>query len=390
MIAAVENGADSVYWGVKGMTMRNEAGNFDLLEIKKVMDYLHRNKKKGYCALNTIMMNNENGRVKKILQESRAAGADAVILWDMGVFVLARELGLPVHLSTQASVSNASALRFFAQSGVRRVILARECTIEDIKEIGRFLQEENIPCELETFIHGAMCVSISGRCFLSYYSSGKSANRGACLQPCRREFSIIDKEKGDEYVLGEDYVLSPKDLCAIDFIDTLIEAGIHAFKIEGRMRPPEYVKVTVSAYRQAIDAFFEQRLTDTLKARLKERVSAVYNRGFSSGFYYGTPAAETMGARLEHRYEKIFLGEVKKFYKKINVADILLQNGSLARGSEVLFVGKHTPALCSTVDQLQQNHCFVERAEKGARVGVKLPFAVKPKDKVFIWRKKEE
>lgn len=389
LITAIENGADSVYFGIKEINMRHSAPNFDILEIKKIMDLLRRKDKKGYLALNVTVMNRELAKVEKILQAAKSARVDAVILWDMAVFSLAKELGLPIHLSTQASISNIKALEFFSGLGVRRIVLARECTLSDINEMVEYIKKGNIPCEIEAFIHGAMCVSISGRCFLSQYSFGKSANKGECLQPCRRQFFITDKEKEINYILGEDYILSPKDLCTIDFIGDLINTGIKAFKIEGRVRSPEYIKVVVSVYRKAIDSFFEGELSNSLKESLKEQLGTVYNRGFSNGFYFGQPQ-DAFSKQLEHNHEKVFLGEVKKFYKKISVAEILIRNESLIKGDSIIFIGKNTPVCFATAEELQKNHIFVDKAEKGEFIGLKLPFTVKPNDKVFLWRKKQD
>ncbi len=387
LVTAVANGADSVYFGIKGINMRDGAVNFDILEIKKIMDFLHKHRKKGYLALNTLIRSQELNKVRRILKEAKSAKVDAVILWDMAVFSLAKKLGLSIHLSTQASVANIKALAFYARLGIKRIVLARECTLKSIREMAQYIKKEKIRCKIETFIHGAMCISISGRCFLSYYSSGNSANRGQCRQYCRREFSIKDTDGEADYVLGNDYILSAKDLCAIEFIEQLIEAPIDAFKIEGRMRSAEYLKVVTSVYRRAIDSFFEGKLTDSLKSSLGKELQAVFNRGFSSGFYFGKPR-DALSSGLEHMYEKVFLGQVTKFYKKISVAEVLLQSGSLNRGKELLFIGKNTPACFARAVQLQQQHVFVEKAGKGELVGVKLPFIVKPKDKVFLWQKK--
>ena len=387
LTAAIDNGADGVYFGIKGINMRNSAVNFDISELKKIMKLLHKSKKRGYLALNTIVMDSELSKVERILKEAKSAGIDAVILWDMAVFSLAKKLGLNIHISTQASISNTKALEFFADLGAKRVVLARECTLSDIKKITRYIKNNNIDCQLETFIHGAMCVSISGRCFLSQYSFRKSANKGECLQPCRREYLIKDKEDENEYIIGEDYIMSPKDLCTIDFIDELINAGIDSFKIEARARSAEYVKVATAAYREAIDAFFRKELDERLKDTLKKRLSTVYNRGLSSGFYFGEPKGQ-VSHLLQHTHQKVFLGEVRRFYKKISVADILIQAGTLKRGDTVMFIGKSTPALSAKVDELQSDHKFVDSAAKGQNIGVKLPFSVKPKDKAFLWKEK--
>ncbi len=387
LCSAIASGANSVYFGVKDLSMRNLATNFDILEIKKVITLLHEKKCKGYLALNTIIYNKEITKITKILKAAAKAGVDGVILWDMAVFTKARELGLKIHLSTQASVANFLALKEYASRGVKRVVLARECKLPDIREIALKLKKEKLDCEIEAFIHGAMCLSISGRCFLSEFTFSKSANRGKCLQPCRREYLITGVQEECQYVVGQDYLLSPKDLCTIDFIDKLIESGINVFKIEGRIRSSEYVGVVTSVYRRAIDAYFNGKLTKTLKDKLKKELTAVYNRGFSSGFYLGQPK-ESPNRFLENSYEKVYLGEVVKFYKKINVAEIKISNASLDKGKQILCIGKNTPASFTKVDNIQINHKFVDSLGKGEIGGVKLPFIVKRKDKVFLWQKK--
>ena len=389
LIAAVENGADSVFFGVKGLNMRNLASNFDLLEIKKVISFLHAHNKKGYLTLNVVIKNNDISKVKKILAEAKKAKVDAVILWDMAVLSLAKKMGLRIHLSTQASVSNIEAIKFYAKLGVKRIVLARECTLFDIKKIIKEIKKEKISCEIEAFIHGAMCVSISGRCFMSEFTFDKSANRGECLQPCRREFYIKDVDNESEYILGKDYVLSPKDLCSIDFIDDLIKSEIHAFKIEGRMRSPEYIAVTSNVYRRAIEGYFKKNLKASLKKELKEELREVYNRGFSSGFYFGAPGSKDMSKGLGHTYEKVYVGEVKKFYKNLSVADIRVRTGGFKKGETLLFLGATTPAYRCKVLEMQTDHNPIEEAKKGEAVGVKLPFVVRPKDKVFLWKKKK-
>jgi len=388
LYSAVGSGADSVYFGVKGINMRNRASNFDILEIKKVMDVLHENKRRGYLALNVIVYNHEINKIKRILKEAKKCRVDAVILWDMAVFSLAKELGLEIHLSTQASVSNFLALKNYHSQGIKRVVLARENTLSDIKNIIRRIKKEKINCEIEAFIHGAMCISISGRCFLSEYSFSKSANRGECIQPCRREFILSDTQGDSQYIAGRDYILSPKDLCTIDFIGDLIEAGISGFKIEGRIRSPEYTKTVTSVYRRAIDSFFCGKLNKALKEKLKKELGTVYNRGFSSGFYWGEPQ-ESVSRALENTYEKVYAGEVIKFYKKIKVAEIRATNEDLKKGEEILCVGKSTPASFAVIDDIQINHRFVDSIKRGEVGGVKLPFTVRNKDKVFIRRKKQ-
>ncbi len=384
LYSAVEAGADAVYFGIKTVNMRSFASNFDLLEIPKITQILHKKGIKSYLTLNTLLFNKDLRKAEKILKKAQEASIDAVILWDMGVLKIAKDLGLNIHLSTQASVSNIEAIKFYYSLGVKRIVLARECSLKEIAEIIKGLREADISCEIETFIHGALCVSISGRCFLSQYTFGKSANRGECLQPCRREYLIKDTQGQVEYILGKDYILSPKDLCAIDFIDKLITAGISAFKIEGRMRSPEYVKTTVSVYKQAIKLYFEGNLTLKAKKAFKKELKKVYNRGFSTGFYLGR--AKDLPARgLENEYKKVYLGEVAKFYKKIQVAEVVLRNAEVNVGDQLIFIGKTTPAKFLKVGQIQKDRQFIKSAQKGEKIGIKTFFTVKPKDKVFLW-----
>ncbi|RKY35937.1 MAG: U32 family peptidase [Candidatus Omnitrophota bacterium] len=386
LLTVVENGADSVYFGIKGLNMRNMAANFDVLELKKIMNFLHKNNKRGYLALNVIVFDRELKKIEKILKYAKIAQVDAVILWDMAIFSLAKKIGLCIHLSTQASVANTEAAIFFAGLGAERIVLARECTLSDIKNISTQLKKNKIRCEIEAFVHGAMCISISGRCFLSAYSSGKSANRGECWQYCRREFLIKDETAEADYVLGKDYLLSAKDLCTIDFIGQLIDAGITSFKIEGRGRASDYLKVVTSVYRKAIDAYANGCFSEQMRNEFKQKLDSVFNRGFSTGFYFGQPQ-NAISRSLENTYLKVFLGEVVKFYKKINVAEIIVRNQVLKKGDKLLFTGKHSAARFVYAEQLQQNHNFVEQVKKGEYAGIKLPFQVKPKDKVFLFQK---
>ncbi|MFH1797764.1 MAG: peptidase U32 family protein [Candidatus Omnitrophota bacterium] len=384
LYSAAEAGADAVYFGVKGMNMRYGARNFDALEMKKIAEYLHGEGKKSYLALNVLVYNDELDKVKTILEKASKAGIDAVILWDMAVLSAAKELGIKAHLSTQASVSNLEALKVYCRLGVERLVLARECGLSDIRKIILGIRGEKLKCGIEVFIHGAMCLSVSGRCLLSQYSFNKSANRGECIQPCRRQFVITDKDKECEYLLAEDYILSTKDLCTVGFIDKLIEAGINAFKIEGRMRPPEYVSRVTSVYRKAIDAFFEKKLDSKLKKELFKQLGFTFNRGFTDGFYFKQPL--DLGEPPAKKYEKIYLGEIKKFYKKLAVAEVLMSAGKLESGQMILITGKKTAACFSRIKEIEIDHKPVRVINKGETAGIKLDFEVKPKDKVFLWK----
>lgn len=387
LVTVVDAGCDSVYFGIKGLSMRRYAGNFEISELHKVMAFLHEKGKKGYLALNTIMFDGELDALRSILRAAADAKVDAVIAWDLAVIALAKETGLCVHLSTQASCANSKAAMAFALLGVSRIVLARECSLSDIARIRAALDRAGSPLEIEVFVHGAMCVSVSGRCFLSELTFDKSANRGECIQPCRREYRIVDRDGEAEYDLGRDYVLSPKDLCTIGFLDAVIATGAACFKIEGRMRSPEYAAATVACYRRAIDAHASGTLTDALKKELTGELEKVYNRGFSDGFYRGEPEA-WHSRRLAHTHEKYMVGTVKKFFAKISVAEVEVTAYGISPGDELLFMGQKTPVLRVTDYSMQIDGVPVDVVPKGMRVGIKTPTAVRAGDKVFVWRKK--
>ncbi len=390
--AAVAAGCSSVYFGLKRFNLRANAFNFDISELTKITGFLHKNNKKAYLTLNTIIYDHEVEKIKKCLQEAKRAKVDGVILWDMAVLELARQYELNIHLSTQASVANFYSLKKYWQNGVKRVVLARECRLSQIRNIAQKIKKEKLDCSLEAFIHGAMCVSVSGRCFLSELSFSKSANRGKCLQVCRREFKISDLQDNQDYILGQDHILSPKDLCTLDFLDQLILSGLDSFKIEGRRRSPEYIFLVTSVYREAIDAFYQGKLDEGCKNNLKNKLKTVYNRGFSSGFYFGCPDS-WQSEGLKSQYEKIYLGEVLKFYKKINVAEIKINSGRgqplLCKGQILLFIGASTGVKFGKADQIQIEHSYRDSVLPGQKCGIKLDFRVRPKDKIFIWQRKK-
>jgi putative protease len=379
--AAVSAGADAVYFGVKEFNMRANARNFSLAELPKATKFCHENKVKAYLTLNTIIYENELAKIKKILKKAKEAKIDAVILWDMAVLQEAKKLKLTVHLSTQASVSNSSAAEFYRKQGIRRIILARECSLKQIKEI-----KKNSKIEIETFIHGAMCVSVSGRCFLSQEIFGRSANRGDCLQPCRRQYVIMDAEEKHKLVLGKDYVISPKDLCALPFIGQLIKAGIASFKIEGRNRSPEYVKAVTEAYRAAIDDYFAKKLTNQKIKIYVKKLKEVYNRGFSSGFFIGVPSAKdfahSYGSKAAKR--KKYVGIVENYYKKVGAARIKLEAGSIKAGDRLIFEGNKTGVVEENAASMEIHNKKVKKAEKGSSVGIKTKNQLRKNDKVYV------
>ncbi len=383
--AGVGAGADAVYFGLKGLNMRATAGNFSLGQLSRAARACHESNVKAYLTLNTIVYDSELDRMRKAVRKAKEAGIDAVICWDPAVIKEAKRAGMPLHISTQASVSNTEAALFYKRLGAERIIPARELSLSQLKRLKR-----DSGMQLEVFVHGAMCVSISGRCFMSHHVFGRSANRGDCLQPCRRKYAVhlTDVEEGHELELGDDHVMSPKDLCALPFIEKLIRAGIDAFKIEGRARSPEYVKTVTECYRAAIDAYAEGRLTRELKNRLMRKLGTVYNRGFSSGFFLGKPMDEWTSPETKATEKKTYLGFVRNYYPKPSAAEIMLEAGSLQKGDRLMFQGPTTGVVEQTADSMEINGRKIERAEKGRSVGVRLRNRVRRNDRVYVLRRR--
>jgi U32 family peptidase len=378
--AAINAGADAVYFGLKNLNMRAAANNFELADLRHIIEHCKEKNVKAHLTLNTIVFENELDEVDVIVREAKAAGVALIICWDMSVINKCIEYNMPFCVSTQASTSNSETVKLYERLGAKRIVLARECTLDKIKEI-----KKKTSIEIETFVHGAMCVAVSGRCFLSHEIFGKSANRGECIQPCRREYRIIDNDEKFELELGEDYVLSPKDLCSIDFIDKLIEAGIDAFKIEGRKRSPEYISKVVAVYRKAIDLYCDGGLTQEIKNELADELRKVYNRGFSTGFYFGQPGSEsftaTYGSIASTR--KVFLGKVLNYYKKNNIAHIRLEAESLDPGDSIYIIGSTTGVVELQLGSLKYDEKEFQHAQKGDEITFECTERVRPNDKVY-------
>lgn len=378
--AAIDAGADEIYFGVQGLNMRAGAKNFSVDDMPEIV---RRCKEKGVrplLTLNVITYEHEHETVVSILDAAQQAGIDTVIAWDMGVIAEASQRNMHIHLSTQASVSNAAAVLHYASHipTLERVVLARECSLEDVQRIAKKVA----PIEIETFVHGAMCISVSGRCFMSQDLFGKSANRGECVQPCRREYEIYDKEEQHSLVLGDEYIMSPKDLCVLPFIEKLLNAEIACFKIEGRNRSPEYVKTVVHAYRQVIDAYgtleFEQVKADAL-----QQVKKVYNRGFSSGFYMGKPLdawCKSYGSQATQT--KQLVGKVCNYFAQKGVGEIVIQSHEFSIGDILLIMGKTTGVVEAQVTSIRHNEP-IEKAKQGMQVTVPLP-TVRKGDTVYV------
>ncbi len=397
--AAIQAGADAVYFGVKGANMRAGAKNFEISEISKLCKACHEKNIRAYLVLNTIYFDYEAAFLKKILSAAKKAKVDAVIAWDFSVINLANKAGLPVHLSTQASVANAGAiLSYYENFNIKRFVLARECTLENFADIKKALQKKLGSAKareisLEVFAHGAMCVSVSGRCFMSLFSQNKSANRGECTQPCRRSYSIIDDGGlNTSFKLDCQRVLSPKDLCTLPFIDKLIEANVDSLKIEGRGRNAEYVFETVSAYRKAVDFYFENFKKknfktdfEKLKSELTLKLENVFNRGFSSGFFMGRPLGDWTSSGNMAKSKKTILGHVTKFYPKLSVAEISLDNAPLKVGEEIQIESDKTGFLRFKVESMQIKGASISSANKKDIVAIKTPDTVRKMDRIFTF-----
>ena len=386
LVTAVKAGADSVYFGLKEFSMRQNARNFTIKDLDKIERICKPRKIKRYLTLNVIIYDNEIKKIDKILKKIKDK-IDAIICWDLSVIQLCKKHKIPFHISTQASVSNIESAEFYKDLGAERVVLARELNLKQIKKISKKI-------DLETFIHGAMCVSISGRCFTSQFLFNKSANRGECIHPCRRsyiikssepvqassaKYVIRDKQEGYELEVNNNKVMSAKDLCTLPFIERLKKAGIKTFKIEGRSRDPRYVDAVVRVYRKALD----KRLTKTEIREGIDELKKVYNRSFSSGFYLGLPTPDDF-AKIEHSAsteKKHFVGKITYYYPKIQVATIKLVS-ELKIGDDIVIIGKTTGLEKAKVERLEIKNKSIKRAKKSQEVGLKLP-KVRKNDEVY-------
>ena len=381
LTTAIKAGADAVYFGVDKLNMRIKAQNFTMKDLPKISKFCKKHNVKSYLTLNSIVYEDEIKELGIIIEKAKKNGIDRVICWDFAAAQLCKKKKMPFCISTQASISNSLSAEFFKSLGAVRIVLARECSLEEIKKI-----RKKTKLEIEAFIHGAMCISISGRCFLSHHLFGKSANRGECIQPCRREFEVYDTSIDKSLLIGEDYIMSPKDLCTIEFIDTLIEAGIDSFKIEGRKRSPEYVAKTVSVYRQAIDLYFEEKLTEKKKKEFLAELETVYNRGFSSGFYFDVPSAEEYadiyGSKATTR--KVQIGKVLNYFDKQKVAHLRLESDKIKKDDKILIIGETTGVVEIQINSMIVNDKANGSAVKGDEVTLKVPELVRRNDRVYL------
>lgn len=378
--AALDAGADSVYFGVGALNMRASAQGFTPEDLPEIVKRCRAANVDPHLTLNTLIYDEELERAGGILDRAAEAGVEMVIVWDPAAITACRERGLDFCVSTQASIANAASANFYADLGARRIVLARECDLEAIKKIRT---QTNV--EIEAFVHGAMCLAVSGRCMMSHELFDRSANRGECMQPCRRLYEIKEVREGTTLEIGEDYIMSPKDLCTIGFIDQLIEAGIDAFKIEGRKRSPEYVATVVKVYRKAIDAWDKGILDDELKTALRVELERVYNRGFSEGFYLKSPAgedfAQTHGSVATH--QKVFVGRVINYFPKARVAYARLDGESLKVGDTYCIIGETSGVVQGEVESLIVDEVPGIEAPQGSKVTFPCSRRVRERDQLF-------
>lgn len=359
LAAAIGAGADSIYFGIGRLNMRAaSAANFTEDDLAGIVAMAHAAGLKAYLTVNTIVYEEEIAAVHEVIDRAKAEGVDAIIATDMAAILYARRIGMEVHISTQSNLSNSEAVKFFSQ-WADTVVLARELTLEQVARIHREIVENDIRgprgelVEIEMFAHGALCMSISGKCYLSLYETGCSANRGACRQLCRRKYTVADKETGAMLDVDGQYVLSPKDLCTIDFLDRFVEAGVRVLKIEGRARGAEYVKRVVECYDEALRAIEAGTYTPALAAELKERLRTVFNRGFWEGYYAGRPVAEHSahyGSAATRR--KVYVGKVTNFFKQLSVAEVLVEAAALHAGEDIFFMGATTGVAEQRLEEL--------------------------------------
>ena len=401
--AAVQGGADSVYFGVGNLNMRSHsANNFTPEDLPEIVRICREYGVKTYMTLNIVLYGEDLSSMREALDAAKAAGVDAVIASDMAAITYCRSIGMEVHISTQLNVSNIEALKFYSRFA-DVIVLARELNLHQVKEIHEAILRDGVKgpsgnlIRIEMFAHGALCMAISGKCYLSLQTYGASANRGACYQLCRRGYEVTDLETGTKLNIDNKYIMSPKDLCTIEFMDKIIYAGVKVFKIEGRARSAEYVKKTASCYRRAADAVCEGRYTPQLAAGLKDELSEVFNRGFWDGYYQGARLgqwSEVYGSHATRR--KIYCGKVTNWFDRISVAEVLVESESLRKGDDILIIGETTGVIEEAVGEIRVDLKPADEAAKGTLCSIPVVFKdeirnpggkkIRRGDKVYIWR----
>ena len=405
LAAAIEGGADSVYFGVGRLNMRSHsANNFCPEDLPEITRICREAGVKTYMTLNIVLYNEDLYAMREALDAAKSAGVDAIIASDMAAIAYCRAIGLEVHASTQLNVSNIEALRFWARFA-DVVVLARELNLKQVKAIKEAIDSENItgpsgnPVRIEMFAHGALCMAVSGKCYLSLHAHGKSGNRGECYQVCRRGYEVTDLETGYKLNIHNKYIMSPKDLCTIEFMDKIIDSGVRVLKIEGRARSAEYVKRTASCYRKAADAVCDGTFTDELASNLKEQLSEVFNRGFWDGYYQGAKLgewSEIYGSHASRR--KTYFGKVTNWFDRLGVAEVLVESGSFKVGDEYIAIGATTGVYEGRVEEIRVDLKPVPEARKGDLCSIPVSFPedwkgdrkLRRGDRLYLWEEAGE
>ena len=390
LAAAIQAGAGSIYFGIGQLNMRSHSANhFTIEDLKEIAETCNERGIKTYLTVNTVIYGEDINAMREIIDAAKAANITAVIVSDVAVMVYCRQVGMEVHLSTQLNISNIEALKFYAQFA-DVAVLARELNMEQVAEIYRQIEEQDIRgprgelVRIEMFCHGAFCMAISGKCYMSLHDSNRSANRGQCTQICRRSYTVTDNETGNQLEIDNKYIMSPKDLKTIRFIDKMMKAGVRVFKIEGRARGPEYVYEFVTCYKEAIQSVLDGTYTEEKKDKWDERLSTVFNRGFWDGYYQGQRLGEwTKNYGNKATEKKVLVGKVMKYFSKLGVAEIAVEASEIEKEQKMLITGPTTGILKFDANEIRYDLKPVEKAEKGWRVSVPVPDKVRPNDKVY-------
>ncbi|PID90269.1 MAG: collagenase-like protease [Bacteroidetes bacterium] len=397
LTAAIQGGAHSVFLGVGEQNMRASSNiNFQEGDLPRVVGQCHAAGVKVYQTVNTLLHDEELPSIERLLASSRRAGVDAIIASDQAAIVMAREAGLPVHLSTQLSISNSLSVKFYAQ-WADVAVLARELSLEQVRRITEDIEEQQIlgpsgkPIRIELFAHGALCMATSGKCYLSLHEANRSANRGQCVQICRRSYTLTDRETDNQIDVENEYLMSPKDLCTIHFLNKIIDSGVQVLKLEGRARSPEYVKMVTRCYREAVDAIADGSYNEERIAEWQQMLSTVFNRGFWDGYYLGQHLGEwssRYGSSATER--KQILGVVTNYFAKIGVAEIRVEALPLSEGDELFIIGETTGVLETTAHDIRLDERTVETAPQRSVISMLVPSRVRRGDKVFLRIKEQQ
>ncbi|MDL2256958.1 U32 family peptidase [Bacteroidales bacterium OttesenSCG-928-I14] len=390
LAAAIQGKADSIYFGIEGLNMRSRSSNnFTLTDLHNIAETCSKNNIKSYLTVNTIIYDNDIAYMHKIIDAAKEANVSAIIASDVSAMIYARSIGVEVHLSTQLNITNIESLKFYAQFA-DVVVLARELNMEQVKEIHEQIVEQEVRgpkgelIRIEMFCHGALCMAVSGKCYLSLHEMASSANRGACNQICRRSYIVKDKETDIELEVDNQYIMSPKDLKTIHFLNKMLDSGVQVFKIEGRARGPEYVRTVVECYKEAISAYLDDTFTEDKISDWDERLKRVFNRGFWNGYYLGQRLGEWSDKYGNEATEKkMYIGKAIKYFSKLGVGEFLLETQSLKVGEKLLITGPTTGALFLDAEDIRVELENVEEAKKGDRFSMKVPEKVRPSDKLF-------